>query len=147
VPEVYRVLATRGGTVGIRILLVDDHELVRQGIADLLTAEPDLEVVGEAASVAEALAQAGQVHADVAVVDVRMPDGNGIDLCRELRARVPGMRCLVLTADSGSRDDAITAGASGFVLKQVLGLTLVDAVRTVGAGGCFLDTDRPETQS
>jgi DNA-binding NarL/FixJ family response regulator len=133
--------------VGIRILLVDDHELVRQGIADLLTAESDLEVVGEAASVAEALTQAGQVHADVAVVDVRMPDGNGIDLCRELRARVPGMRCLVLTSDDSSRDDAITAGASGFVLKQVLGLTLVDAVRTVGAGGCFLDTDQPETRS
>jgi DNA-binding NarL/FixJ family response regulator len=132
--------------VGIRILLVDDHELVRRGIADLLTAEPDLEVVGEAASVAEALARADQVDADVAVVDVRLPDGSGIDLCRELRAHVPGMRCLVLTADANSRDDAITAGATGFVLKQVLGLTLVDAVRTVGTGGTFLDSGLPGGQ-
>lgn len=129
--------------MGIRILLVDDHELVRQGIAELLTAEPDLDVVGEAASVAEALARADQADADVAVVDVRLPDGSGIDLCRELRGRVPAMRCLVLTADADSRDDAIAAGASGFVLKQVLGLTLVDAVRTVGAGGCFLDSGLP----
>jgi len=130
--------------VGIRILLVDDHELVRQGIAELLAAEADLEVVGEAATVAEALVRAGQVDADVAVLDVRMPDGNGLDLCRELRAREPGLRCLVLTSDNGSRADAITAGASGFVLKQVLGMTLVDAVRAVGAGGSYLDTDGSE---
>jgi two-component system response regulator DevR len=127
--------------VGIRILLVDDHELVRQGIAELLTAEDDLEVVGEAATVADALVRAGQVRADVAVLDVRMPDGNGLDLCRELLARDPGLRCLVLTSDDGSRAEAITAGASGFVLKQVLGMTLVDAVRAVGAGGSFLDAD------
>jgi DNA-binding NarL/FixJ family response regulator len=127
--------------VGIRILLVDDHELVRQGIAELLTAEDDLEVVGEAATVADALVRAGQIRADVAVLDVRMPDGNGLDLCRELLARDPGLRCLVLTSDDGSRAEAITAGASGFVLKQVLGMTLVDAVRAVGAGGSFLDAD------
>jgi len=127
--------------VGIRILLVDDHELVRQGIAELLTAEDDLEVVGEAATVADALVRAGQVRAHVAVLDVRMPDGNGLDLCRELLARDPGLRCLVLTSDDGSRAEAITAGASGFVLKQVLGMTLVDAVRAVGAGGSFLDAD------
>ncbi len=127
--------------MGIRILLVDDHELVRQGVADLLTAEPDLEVVGEAATVAEALACARRVCADVAVLDVRMPDGNGIDLCRELLARMPRMRCLVLSSDDASRGEAITAGASGFVLKQVLGMTLIDAVRTVGSGGCFLQAD------
>lgn len=128
--------------MGIRILVVDDHELVRQGISDLLAAEADLEVVGEAATVAEALTRAQQIEADVAVLDVRMPDGSGIDLCRELRARQPRLRCLVLTSDNGSRADAITAGASGFVLKQVLGMTLVDAVRTVGAGGSFLDGER-----
>ena len=127
----------------IRVLVVDDHELVRQGISELLTAEADLEVVGEAASVAEALTRAAQVEADVAVLDVRMPDGNGIELCRKLRARLPRLRCLVLTADAASRADAITAGASGFVLKEVLGMTLVDAVRTIGTGGSFFrDLDR-----
>lgn len=124
--------------MAIRILLIDDHDLVRRGIAEMLTAEIDIEVVGEAATVAEALIRAAQVEADVAVVDVRMPDGNGIDLCRELRARMPQLRCLVLTSDETSRGDAITAGASGFVLKKVLGMTLIDAVRTVNAGGSFL---------
>jgi two-component system, NarL family, response regulator DevR len=123
--------------VGIRILLVDDHELVRRGIAELLDAEADLEIVGEAATVAEALTRAAQVDADVAVLDVRMPDGDGIALCRELRAQCPDLRCLVLTSDARSRTDAITAGAAGFVLKQVVGMELVDAVRTVGAGGAF----------
>jgi len=131
--------------VGIRILLVDDHELVRQGIAEMLSAETDLDVVGQAGTVARALVLARQIEADVAVLDVRMPDGNGLDLCRELLVRVPGLRCLVLTSDDGSRADAITAGASGFVLKQVLGMTLVDAVRAVAAGGSHLDAEsRPE---
>jgi DNA-binding NarL/FixJ family response regulator len=123
--------------VGIRILLVDDHDAVRRGIAELLESAPDLEIVGEAATVAEALARAAQVDADVAVLDVRMPDGNGIELCRELRSRLPDLRCLMLTsfADERARADAITAGASGFVLKQVLGMELIDAVRTVGGGG------------
>lgn len=128
--------------MGIRILLVDDHELVRRGIAELLAAEADLEIVGEASTVAEALTRAAQVEADVAVLDVRMPDGDGIELCRELRARRPALRCLVLTSDGNSRADAITAGAAGFVLKQVVGMALVDAVRTVGTGGRFLDGDR-----
>lgn len=131
--------------MGIRILLVDDHELVRQGIAEMLSAETDLDVVGQAGTVARALVLARQIEADVAVLDVRMPDGNGLDLCRELLVRVPGLRCLVLTSDDGSRADAITAGASGFVLKQVLGMTLVDAVRAVAAGGSHLDAEsRPE---
>jgi DNA-binding NarL/FixJ family response regulator len=131
----------QGGTVGIRILVVDDHELVRQGIADLLTAEADLEVVGQAATVAGALVLAGQIDADVAVLDVRLPDGNGLDLCRELLARRPGLRCLVLTSDASTRAGAITAGASGFLLKQVLGMTLVDTVRAVAAGGSHLDAN------
>jgi two-component system response regulator DevR len=130
--------------VGIRILLVDDHEIVRRGIAELLGGETGLEVVGEAASVAAALECAEQVDADVAVLDVRMPDGSGIDLCRELRARWPALRCLMLTSDSGSLADAKTAGACGFVLKQVLGLELVDAVRTIAAGGCFWTAPGPE---
>ncbi|WP_281257484.1 response regulator [Actinophytocola xinjiangensis] len=125
----------------IRIMLVDDHEIVRRGISDLLAHEPDLEIVGEAASVAEALARAPQVTPDVAVLDVRMPDGTGIELCRELRSQLPAVNCLMLTsyADDEALFDAIMAGASGFVLKQVLGLDLLNAIRVVGSGGSLLD--------
>jgi two-component system response regulator DevR len=127
--------------VTIRILLVDDHEIVRRGIADLIGTQDDLEIVGEAASVAEALARAPRAQADVAILDVRMPDGNGIELCRELRSQLPELSCLMLTsyADDEALVDAIMAGASGFVLKQVLGIDLINAVRTVGAGGSLLD--------
>ncbi len=128
----------------IRILLVDDHELVRRGVAELLESETDLEVVGEAGSVAEGLRCAARVDADVAVLDVRLPDGDGIELCRELRTRLPALRCLVFTSDDASRADAIRAGAAGFLLKQVLGLALVDAVRAVATGGGFLEGDGPE---
>jgi two-component system, NarL family, response regulator DevR len=125
----------------VRVLLVDDHEIVRRGIADLIGTAADLEVVGEAAGVEEALARAPQVNADVAVLDVRMPDGNGIELCRDLKSRLPDLQCLMLTsyADDDALFDAIMAGASGFVLKQVLGLDLLAAIRTVGAGGSLLD--------
>jgi two-component system response regulator DevR len=125
----------------IRIFLVDDHEIVRRGIADLFEDEPDLEVVGHAASVAEALTRVPGSDADVAVLDVRLPDGNGVELCRELRSRLPELRCLMLTsyADDEALFDAILAGASGFVLKQVLGSDLMAAVRTVGSGGSLLD--------
>jgi DNA-binding NarL/FixJ family response regulator len=127
--------------VTIRILLVDDHEIVRRGIADLIGTQDDLEIVGEAASVAEALARAPRAQADVAILDVRLPDGNGIELCRELRSQLPELSCLMLTsyADDEALVDAIMAGASGFVLKQVLGIDLINAVRTVGAGGSLLD--------
>jgi two-component system response regulator DevR len=127
--------------LAIRIFLVDDHEIVRRGLADLIEDEPDLEVVGEAASVAEALARVPKSDADVAVLDVRMPDGNGVELCRELRSQRPDLNCLMLTsyADDEALFDAIMAGASGFVLKQVLGNDLVNAVRTVGQGGSLLD--------
>ncbi|HEU5470855.1 MAG TPA: response regulator transcription factor [Actinophytocola sp.] len=125
----------------IRIFLVDDHEIVRRGLADLLAEEPDLAVVGEASSVTEALARLPGCPADVAVLDVRMPDGNGVELCRELRSRQPDLNCLMLTsyADDEALFDAIMAGASGFVLKQVLGNDLVAAIRTVGSGGSLLD--------
>jgi two-component system, NarL family, response regulator DevR len=127
--------------VTIRILLVDDHEIVRRGIADLIGTQDDLEIVGEAATVAEALARAPRAQADVAILDVRMPDGNGIELCRELRSQLPELNCLMLTsyADDEALVDAIMAGAAGFVLKQVLGIDLINAVRTVGAGGSLLD--------
>lgn len=125
----------------IRVLLVDDHEIVRRGIADLIGTAEDLEVVGEASGVTEALARAPQVKPNVAVLDVRMPDGNGIELCRDLRSTMPDLNCLMLTsyADDDALFDAIMAGASGFVLKQVLGLDLLNAIRTVGAGGSLLD--------
>ncbi|MFE7421315.1 response regulator [Rhodococcus sp. NPDC057529] len=125
-----------------RVFLVDDHEIVRRGLVDLLGSVPDLEVVGEAASVGEAMARVPGSGADVAVLDVRLPDGNGVELCRDLRAALPDLRCLMLTSysDDEALFDAIMAGASGFVLKQILGTDLVAAVRTVGEGGSLLDS-------
>ncbi|MGF7121482.1 response regulator [Rhodococcus sp. TAF43] len=125
-----------------RVFLVDDHEIVRRGLVDLLGSAPDLTVVGEAASVGEALARIPSSGADVAVLDVRLPDGNGVELCRDLRAVLPDLRCLMLTsyADDEALFDAVMAGASGFVLKQILGTDLISAVRTVGAGGSLLDS-------
>ncbi|TQC49154.1 DNA-binding response regulator [Rhodococcus sp. WS4] len=125
-----------------RVFLVDDHEIVRRGLVDLLGSVSDLEVVGEAASVGEAMARIPGSGADVAVLDVRLPDGNGVELCRDLRAALPELRCLMLTSysDDEALFDAIMAGASGFVLKQILGTDLVAAVRTVGAGGSLLDS-------
>jgi two-component system response regulator DevR len=124
-----------------KVFLVDDHEIVRRGIADLLSDEPDLVVVGEAASVSEALTRVPATAPDVAVLDVRLPDGNGIELCRELRSRLPELHCLMLTSftDDEALFDAILAGASGFVLKQILGHDLVHAVRTVASGQSLLD--------
>ena len=124
-----------------KVFLVDDHEIVRRGIADLLSEESDLLVVGEAASVSEALTRVPAAGPDVAVLDIRLPDGNGIELCRELRSRLPELRCLMLTSftDDEALFDAIMAGASGFVLKQILGNDLVHAVRTVASGQSLLD--------
>ncbi|ABG94063.1 response regulator, two-component system [Rhodococcus jostii RHA1] len=125
-----------------RVFLVDDHEIVRRGLVDLLGSVPDLEVVGEAASVGEAMARIPGSGADVAVLDVRLPDGNGVELCRDLRTALPELQCLMLTSysDDEALFDAIMAGASGFVLKQILGTDLVAAVRTVGEGGSLLDS-------
>jgi len=127
--------------VTVRVMLVDDHEIVRRGIADLIGTADDLDVVGQASGVTEALTRAPQINPDVAVLDVRMPDGNGIELCRDLKTLLPHLNCLMLTsyADDEALFDAIMAGASGFVLKQVLGLDLLNAIRTVGAGGSLLD--------
>jgi DNA-binding NarL/FixJ family response regulator len=123
------------------VFLVDDHEIVRRGLADLLDDEPDLQVCGEAASAAEALARIPATRPDVAVLDVRLPDGNGVELCRELRARMPELHCLMLTSfsDDEALLDAIMAGAAGFVLKQVLGHDLLAAIRTVASGQSLLD--------
>lgn len=126
--------------------MVDDHEIVRRGVADLFEDEPDLEIVGEAATVAEALARIPTLPVDVAVLDVRMPDGNGVELCRDLRSQLPELRCLILTSysDDEALLNAIMAGASGFVLKQVLGNDLISAVRRVGAGESLLDAKTTE---
>src|ERR671913_855075 len=125
----------------IRVFLLDDHEIVRRGVADLLGAEPDLTVVGEAGTAAEALARVPATRPDVAVLDVRLPDGDGVTVCRELRSRMPELRCLMLTsfADDDALFDAIMAGAAGYVLKQIRGSDLVGAVRTVASGQSLLD--------
>lgn len=130
----------------IRIFLVDDHEIVRRGVADLFEDEPDLEIVGEAATVSDALRRIPVHDVDVAVLDVRMPDGNGVELCRDLRSQLPDLRCLILTSysDDEALLNAIMAGASGFVLKQVLGNDLISAIRRVGAGESLLDAKTTE---
>ncbi|MEV4946764.1 response regulator transcription factor [Streptomyces sp. NPDC053755] len=124
-----------------RVFLVDDHEVVRRGLHDLIDDEPDLEVVGEAATAAQALARGPALRPDVAVLDVRLPDGDGISVCRELRSRMPDLACLMLTSfdDEDALLDAIMAGAAGYVLKQIKGSDLVSAVRTVATGQSMLD--------
>ncbi|GAB3744062.1 two-component system response regulator DevR [Amycolatopsis oliviviridis] len=125
-----------------KVFLVDDHEIVRRGLFDLLGSEPDIEISGEAASVSEALTRIPASDTDIAVLDVRLPDGTGIELCRELLSARPRLRCLMLTsyADDEALFTAIMAGASGFVLKQVLGNDLVSAIRTIADGGSLLDS-------
>jgi DNA-binding NarL/FixJ family response regulator len=125
----------------IRVFLLDDHEVVRRGVRDLLESEGDITVVGEASTAAEALARVPAVRPDVAVLDVRLPDGDGVSVCRELRSAFPEMACLMLTsfADDEALFDAILAGASGYVLKQVRGSDILGAVRTVAGGGSLLD--------
>ena len=125
----------------IRVFLCDDHEVVRRGVKDMLEAEGDIAVIGEASSVAEAIARVPALRPQVAVLDVRLPDGSGIEACRDLRAAMPELACLMLTsfADDEAMLDAIMAGAQGFVLKQIRGSDLVGAVRTVASGGSLLD--------
>ncbi|HVW40436.1 MAG TPA: response regulator transcription factor [Amycolatopsis sp.] len=127
--------------MAIEVLLVDDHEVVRRGLRDLLGDEPDIEVVAEAGSADEALAVAMHVEPDVAVVDVRLGDGDGVALCRELRSKPNPPQCLVLTAfdDEEAMVGAIMAGAAGYLLKQVRGQDVVNAVREVAAGRSLLD--------
>jgi len=125
----------------IRVFLLDDHEIVRRGLAGLLEGHDDLEVVGEAASAAEALSRIPPTRPDVAVLDVRLPDGDGVTVCRDVRARYPEIQCLMLTSysDDEALFQAIMAGAAGYMLKQVRGTDLVDAIRRVAAGQSLLD--------
>ncbi len=125
----------------IRVFLLDDHEVVRRGIADLLSLESDMEVVGEAGSATDALHRIPAARPDVAVLDVRLPDGTGIEVCRDARSLLPDLKCLMLTsyADDEALFDAIMAGAAGYVLKDIKGNDLVEAVRSVAAGRSLLD--------
>jgi len=132
---------TSKGVQMVTVFLVDDHEVVRRGLIDLLGADPELDVIGEAGSVAQAMAQIPALRPDVAVLDVRLPDGNGIELCRELLSRLPDLRCLMLTSFTSDEAmlDAILAGASGYVVKDIKGMELAKAIKDIGAGRSLLD--------
>ncbi|MEO5832879.1 MAG: response regulator transcription factor [Nakamurella sp.] len=125
----------------LRVFLVDDHEVVRRGVAEMIEDEDDMTVVGQAATVAQALARIPALQPDLALLDVRLPDGNGVELCRELTSRMPHLNCLMLTSftDEQAMLDAILAGAGGYVIKDIRGMELLSAVRTVGAGRSLLD--------
>ncbi|MGA4837605.1 response regulator [Streptomyces sp. G45] len=125
----------------IRVFLLDDHEVVRRGVRDLLDDQPGITVVGEAATAEQALVRVPALRPDVAVLDVRLPDSDGVSVCRELRSNLPDLACLMLTSfdDEAALLDSIMAGAAGYVLKQIQGSDLVSAVRTVAAGQSLLD--------
>lgn len=126
----------------IRIFLLDDHELVRRGLSTLLDLESDMVVVGEAGSVAEAMTRLPATRPQVAVLDVRLPDGSGVDVCRDMRDVVPHVSCLMLTSTFSDEEllESFMAGASGYVAKDIRGNDLVDAIRTVASGKSLLDS-------
>jgi two-component system, NarL family, response regulator DevR len=125
----------------VRVFLLDDHEIVRRGLRELFETQDDLEVVGEASNAEEAMIRVPPARPDVAVLDVRLPGASGIEVCRDLRAVMPELRCLMLTsfADDEALFAAILAGASGYLLKQIRGPELVSAVRRVAAGQSLID--------
>src|SRR5688572_16262093 len=125
----------------IRVYLLDDHEIVRRGLRELLEREDDIEVVGESGSAQEAQRRIPALRPDVAVLDGRLPDGSGIDVCREIRSQDPTIKALILTSydDDEALFSAIMAGAAGYVLKEVRGNDLVDGIRRVAAGQSLLD--------
>jgi two-component system, NarL family, response regulator DevR len=125
----------------IRVFILDDHELVRRGLTDLLTTTNDLTIVGEAATAADALHRIPAAAPDVALLDARLPDGSGIDVCRDIRSSYPNVRCLILTSydDDEALFAAVMAGASGYLLKQIGGNSLLEGIRQVAAGRSLLD--------
>src|ERR1700684_2551412 len=131
------------GQPGIKVFLLDDHEIVRRGVREMLETEPDITVIGEAGTAESALARIPALMPDVAVLDVRLPDGDGVTVCREIRSRHPEIACLMLTSfgDDEALFDAIMAGAAGYVLKQIRGTDLVGAVQTVAGGESMLDQE------
>ena len=128
-------------TEPIRVFLLDDHEVVRRGVASMLAVENDIQVVGEAGTADQALARIPAAKPHVAVLDVRLPDGDGVSVCREIRSRMPEVACLMLTsfADEEALFDAVMAGAAGYVLKEIHGTDLVGAIKTVASGQSLLD--------
>ncbi len=132
-----------GNGTAIRVFLLDDHEIVRMGVRDLLEAEPGITVIGEAGTAASALARIPALKPDVAILDIRLPDGDGVSVCREIRSKMPQLACLMLTSfsDDEALFDAIMAGAAGYVLKQIRGTDLVGAVRTIASGQSLLDPE------
>ena len=129
-----------------RVFLLDDHEIVRRGVRELIENEPDLEVVGEAGSADEALRRIPSTRPDVAVLDVRLQDGTGVEVCREIRSTMPEIGCLMLTsfADDEAMVDSVIAGAQGYVLKQVVGSDLIASIRAVAQGKNLLPTEAVE---
>ena len=129
------------GSGQIKVFLLDDHEIVRRGVRELLESEPGIVVVGEAGTASSALARIPALRPDVAILDVRLPDGDGVSVCRDIRSAMPHLACLMLTSfgDDDALFDAIMAGAAGYVLKQIRGTDLIGAVRTVAAGQSLLD--------
>jgi two-component system, NarL family, response regulator DevR len=127
--------------MAIRVFLLDDHEVVRRGVRELIEAEDDMVVVGEAGTAEEALGRIPATTPDVAVLDVRLPDGDGIEVCRDVRSKHPEISCIMLTsfADDEAVYAAVMAGASGYVLKQVRGSDLIDGIRSVARGDSLLD--------
>ncbi|CAM3050395.1 response regulator transcription factor [Prescottella defluvii] len=120
----------------LTVFIVDDHEVVRRGLAELLETDDGIQVVGQAENRSQALARIPALRPDVVLLDVRLPDGNGIDVCRQLRTGLPDLRCLIVTAfhDERAIQDAAAAGAKGYVVKDIRGMQLIEAVREVGAG-------------
>jgi len=138
--------SSRDTTDPVRVFLLDDHEIVRRGIADLIDAADGITVVGEAGTAAEALHRIPAAEPDVAVLDVRLPDGSGIDVCRDIRSSMPQVRCLILTSydDNDALFAAVMAGAAGYVLKEIRGSSLVDAIRQVAGGKSLMDPNVTE---
>jgi DNA-binding NarL/FixJ family response regulator len=132
-----------GDGTNITVFLLDDHEIVRRGVRDLINAEAGIAVIGEAATAASALARIPALKPDVAVLDIRLPDGDGVTVCREIRSKMPQVACLMLTSfsDDDALFDAIMAGAAGYVLKQIRGTDLIGAIRTIASGQSLLDPE------
>ncbi len=125
----------------IKVFLLDDHEVVRRGVGDLLESSGEFTVVGEASNAEQAINRIAAAAPDLAILDVRLPDGNGIEVCREIRSTLPDVRCLMLTSfsDDEALVDAAMAGAHGFALKQIRGNEIIEAARAVASGKTLLD--------